>query len=165
MSGRNEGRIITEEKTEVGDVAKSLMKLLDSQYASTRFEDVLTSTRLNEFQIQAVSLGNTNRMIAKIWSMSEEDLEDDTLSEEEQSELKELWAIKKRMMKNPMTISYVAWDTWLRSFIMGMQSLGGGSRFEGVEIASGSVKRLMSPEELSLSQKVKKLLGGNVMYR
>ena len=68
-------------------------------------------------------------------------------------------------MKNPMALSYVMWDGWMKTYVTGLQSLDGGSRSEGVDIASGATRRLMEGSEVSLTQKIRKLMGGNVMYR
>lgn len=164
MTERREGRIIHKEETEAGDVAKSLMNLINSQFTSNRFDDVLTSTRLSRFEIQAIAVGNVNRVVAKIYSISKSDTEDTSLSQEEQNELKELWALKRRLMKNPMALSYIMWDGWMKTYVAGLQSLDGMSRQEGVDIASGATKRMMEGNELSLAQKLRKLASGNVMY-
>jgi hypothetical protein len=161
---RIEGRTVHEEKTEVGDIAKSLMRLLDSHYASTRFNDVLTSTRLTPSLVQTVSVANSCRVIAKIFSIGERDLKDDTLTDEEREELNDMMALKRRMMGNEMTLAFTMWDSWLKTFIMGLQSLDGMSRQEGVEISSGATRRLMQGDELGAVDKLRKLIGGNVRY-
>lgn len=161
---RAESPIRFKEETERGDVARSLQKLIETQFISKRFEDIMGSTRLRRVEILTFALMEINKSVMKISSLTYEDTQDRTLSIKEQEDIIELYALKKRFMRNPCALAYAVYNAFEYMYGLGLQSLDGLSRQEGVTISGGAFKRLLDPDEMSFFQKAKKRLMGDVLF-
>lgn len=152
------------EETDRGDVAKSLQELIKAHFISKSFKDIMGATRLQKREVYIISIMEIWRITSKILSIRESDIKSDNLTEGEREELKELYQLKQRFQYNPLALSYAIYDSFEYMFGLGLQSLDGLSRMEGVEISSGAVHRLMSPDDMGFLEKTRKRLFGKVLY-
>lgn len=164
MEGRREGVISVADEKEKGDIQLSLQRLVENQYITKVFKQVLGATRLTRRDIITIALMEPQRITMKMLSTTKADLEDKTLSDEERQELRELYAIKIRIMKNPCALAYIMYQTTELPYIIGLQSHEGLSRREAIEIVMGSHRRIMDPEQLGFFGRTKRRLFGNVLF-
>lgn len=162
------GRDITvKEATEKGDIAKSFQQLVETHFVSKRFKDIMGSTRLTRIEVLIFSLMEIQRIRAKIMSLSYRDTTDEvlkTLTLDEQVEVKELWALKKRFMINPHASLYALYDSFEYMYGLGLQSLDGLSREEGVQMVGGSFRKITEGDDLGRFERIKRRILGNVLY-
>ena len=152
------------EETERGDVAKSLQQLISTHFISKRFKDIMGATRLTKKEVFYLSIMEIQRITAKILSVTDSDVEADGLSQEEKTELQELNALRKRFYKNPNALAYAVFDSFEYMFGLGLQSLDGASRMEGVTISTGATERVLNPNEMGFFDKMRRRLTGKVLY-
>lgn len=122
------------------------------------------STRLTRTEILILSLMEIERIRSKIESLSYHDIEKktlDMLSKEEQTELKELWTIKKRFRRNPNALVFAIYDSFEYMFGLGLQSLDGLSRQEGVALVGGATQRILDKDKMGFGERIKKRLFSN----
>ncbi len=150
-----------------GDIAKAVQSLINTHFVSKRFKDIFGSTRLTRTEIFIFSCMEIIRATSLIISLSPNDVSEEALrelSKEEKEEILEYWALKKRFRYNPHAISYVISASFSYMYGLGMQSLDGMSRDEGVRLASGSYKRIYTPDELGRFDRIKRRLFGDVLF-
>ena len=158
------GKIVVREETEKGDIAKSIEKMLESQYVSRRFKDIMASTRLTRREVLILANMEVNRLLMRILSVEEDDLNVDGLSDAEKEDIQIMLKLKKKFIKNPCALAYALYDGFMYMYGLGLQSLEGESRREAVAIASGIYKRVIEPEELSRLERIKRRLFGRVLF-
>ena len=158
---------ITREETDKGDIAKSLQQLVETHFVSKRFKDIMGSTRFTKQEIIIMSLLEIERNMSKILSLSEADVSLTVLNKmplSERNELLELWEIRKRFYRNPHTFNFVIYESFMNMFGLGLQSLDGGSRSEGVAMVGGTYQKIMNPDDMGALEKIKRRLMGNVIF-
>lgn len=167
-AGGIEKRIRMREETDKGDVAKSLQSLVEKHYVSKRFKDIMGATRLNKTEVMIFSLLEMERRRTLIMSLSQKDVDaitkDSDATKEEKDDIKGLWALKQRMMRDPHAIAFTSYDSFMYMFGLGMQSHEGMSRREGVELVGGTYRRILDPEELGRFGRIKRRLFGDVLF-
>jgi len=159
--------MIIKEETERGDVTRSLEGVINTQFISKRFKDIMSATRLTRYEVLIFALMEIVRIVSKINSLSYSDMEENNLAlleNEERKEIYELWSLKKRFMRNPHALAFVICDSFVYMYGLGLQSLDGLSRQEGTTLVSGSYQKLLNPDEMGTLEKLKKRLLGNVIY-
>jgi hypothetical protein len=111
-----------------------------------------------------LSLMEINRISAKILSLSRHDVSEEVLESlptEEQAELKELWVVKQRFRRNPHALVFAIYDSFEYMYGLGLQSLDGLSRTEGVELVGGATQRLLDPNKMGFGERLRKRLFSN----
>lgn len=161
---RGKDTVYVREQTEQGDIARSLEALINTQYKSRRFMDIMASTRLTRYETIFFSLMEILRRSSKILSLSPDDLKDETLSDEEQQEIKELYALKKRFLVNPHSMLYAISDSFEYMYGLSLQSLDGMSRQEGVDMVTASYRRVREPDNVPMMEKLRRRMLGDVLY-
>lgn len=159
--------LIVKEETEKGDIAKSLEQLIKTHFVSKRYKDIAGSTRLTRYEILTLSLMEIQRVIAKLLSIDESSIEEDSLKqlpEDEQREVLELYHWKKRFAVNPMALTHAVFDSWSYMYVLGLQSLDGLSREEGVTMVAGTTKKILDQGEMGFLDKMRRRLTGNVLF-
>lgn len=157
-------RITMKEETEKGDIAKSLQQLIETQYISKRFFDIVSSTRLTKQEAILLSIMEIRRISDKIFSLTEKDVTAEGLSDKERNEIKELYELKKRFYRNPLALSYMMRDSFMYFLTLSYQSLDGGSRSEGVTIAGGGTRKILDEDKMGGFDKIRHRLFGKVLY-
>jgi len=164
MSNSPFNNIKIKEESERGDVAKSLQKLIETHFISKRFKDIIGSTRLTKREVYILSIMEIQRIINKVLSITDTDVNASGLTKEEREELRELNELRKRFYKNPNALAYAIYDSFEYMFGLGLQSLDGASRTEGVSIASGATQYILNPDNMGFFEKMKRRLTGKVLY-
>lgn len=150
-----------------GDISKSLQELVKAHFVSKRFKDIFGSTRLTKTEVVIFSLMEIFRIKDKILSLSKKDVSNEALNRlsiEEQKEIKELWELKLRIMRNPHALSFAIFDSFEYMYGLGMQSYEGLSRNEGVELVGGIRQKIIDPDTMGTIEKIKKRMFGNVLF-
>lgn len=166
MSGGIRSEITTKEKTEAGDIARSLEKLVDSVFVSKEFMNIITSTRFTRFECQAMAELYIVKQVSKIYRMQESDVKDDkgdwlkTIEQED----KEMWELKQKLSINQHVANEIVSYAFMRMYPSALISEGGASRQEGVDMISGTTKKLLDPSEMSTWEKFKRRVMGQVAY-
>jgi len=160
-------QVTMREETEKGDVAKSLQKLVETQFVSKKYKDIFGSTRLTRAEVYIFSIMEVNRIMSKILSIDATDISDTALanlSPDERESLKELYQLKQRYIKNPFAFSYTVYDAFMSMAGLGLQSLDGLSRQEGTQLVGGTYQKILDPDKMGTLDKIKRRLLGNVIY-
>ena len=160
-------RMIMKEESYKGDVAKSLEGVIETHFISKRFKDIMGATRLTRYEILSFALMEILRMVMKINSLSYVDMDEKNLKllpKEEQAEIMELWSLKKRFMRNPHALGYVMLNSFEYMYGLGLQSLDGLSRQEGITLANEIKQNLLDPDKMGSWEKMKRRLLGDVSY-
>ena len=159
--------IVTKESTEKGDIAKSLQQLVQTQFVSKRFKDVFGSTRLTKPEVYIFAIMETQRIMCKILSISEFDMESTNLNKlpkEEQADLKELWELRQRYDITSFAFGFTIYDAFMSMTGLALQSLDGLSRQEGTQLVGGTYQKIMNPNEMGFFDKALRRIKGNVLY-
>jgi hypothetical protein len=160
----NQRHVTVREESDKGDIAKSFEGLIKSHFISKRFKDIMGSTRLSRHEVMILALMEINRITAKILSLSRHDVSETVLAKlsvDEQNELKELWVIKMRFRRNPHALVFAIYDSFEYMYGLGLQSLDGLSRTEGVELVGGATQRLLDPNKMGFGERLKKRFFSN----
>jgi len=152
---------------EKGDIARSLEELIKAHFVSKDFKDIIGSTRLSRSEILILSLMEINRIVSKILSMSESDISDEVLkhaTQRQKQDAYELYNLKKRFAINPHAMVDAVYTSFEYMYGLGLQSLDGLSRKEGVGLFNTSNRRILDNDEISGFEKLKRRLTGSVLY-
>lgn len=155
------------EETDKGDIAKSLQQLVETHFVSKRFKDIMGSTRFSKQEVIIMALLEIERNMSKILSLSEADMDNTILNKmplQERIELLELWELRKRFYRNPHTFNFVIYESFMNMFGLGLQSLDGGSRSEGVSMVGGTYQKILNPDDMGTIEKLKRRIMGNVIF-
>jgi len=158
---------VFKQESEKGDIAKSFQQLVETHFVSKRFKDIMGSTRFSKQEVIIMSLLEIERNMSKILSLSEDDVSVETLRNmpiKEKTELLELWELRKRFKKNAHAFNYVIYESFMNMFGLGLQSLDGGSRSEGVSMVGGTYQKILNPDEMGTLEKFKRRIMGNVIF-
>jgi hypothetical protein len=153
----------TYEKTEAGDIARSLEGLIKSQFINRDFWSLITSTRLSRLEVEEFSNLNYIGVMSRVNRITQADIDSEdfkSLDEYLQKQLKEALLLKKAMNRNPWVIHEVNAFSWMYMYSAGMQSLDGGSRFEGKEMVTGTTGRLMDKDKMGFWDKLGRRFSG-----
>ena len=124
---------------------RSLAQMLKAQYISKEFNTIFSATELREHEVIMISTVFMTRFVCMITSTTEEDLEG--LEGEELKSIEERLTIKRRLLSDPIAMSFAMQDSYLYAFGLCRQSLKRQSRKEAMNIA-------MSPRPTSLAEEV-----------
>lgn len=158
--------ITTKEKTEAGDIARSLEKLVESVFVSKEFMNIITSTRFTRYECQAIAELYIVKQVSKIYRLQESDVkgDDGKWLEIASQEDKEMWVLKQKLSVNQHVANEIISYAFLKMYPSALISEDGSSRAEAVDMISGSTKKLLDPSEMSSWDKLKRRVMGSVAY-
>lgn len=161
--------ITTHEKTEAGDIARSLEGLIQSQFIDRDFLSLVTATRLDRVEIEAYANLHYINVLSKIMAVTKEDIENEELkkymTEYDYNQMQDAYALKTMMEKSPWVVYQVRAMSFMYMYSAGLQSLDGMSRTEGMNMVTGATKKILSPDEVGFGDKLKRrLLGKDIAY-
>ena len=160
-------RVSVREESEKGDVAKSLEELVRTHFVSKDFRDIVGATRLTKREILILSLMELQKAMSRMLMLEATDVTDEALenyTDNEKKEIKEFHMLKERFKKNPHALSYAIYQAWEYMYVLGHQSLDGGSRAEGTQMVAGTFQKILDPKEMGTLEKMKRRLVGDVLF-
>jgi hypothetical protein len=159
--------VLVREDTEKGDIAKSLEAMIKTHFVSKDFKDIVGSTRLTKREIMIMSLLELQKSVSRMIMLDEADIDEESLgklSQNEQDEIKAFYFLKEKFKKNPHALTYALYHAWEYMYVLGHQSLDGGSRAEGTQMVAGTFQKILDPKEMGTLEKMKRRLVGDVLF-
>jgi len=161
--------ITTHEKTEAGDIARSLEGLVRSQFIDRDFMSIITATRYDRIEIEANANLHYINVISRIMGVTKSDVENDELkkymTDYDYAQMKDAYALKVMMEKSPWVVYQVRAMSFMYMYSASLQSLDGMSRVEGMNMVTGATKKILSSDEVGIGDKLRRrLFGKDIAY-
>lgn len=160
-------QITTAQRTEAGDIARSLEGMLKSQYMNQDFESTVRATRFNKVDIEEFANLNYLKVVSLLNIVNDDLIEKfkPFMGEEELFRWQEANALKKLMDENAWVVNYAEAWYWMKMYATGLVSWDGGSRFEGMTMVTGATARILGKDDLSLRERfMRRLTGRNLAF-
>lgn len=160
-------KVSVREESEKGDIARSLEELVRTHFVSKDFRNIVGSTRLTKREIMIMSLMELQKAVSRMIMLDKSDITDENftgLTQNEQEELRTFYFLKEKFKKNPHALTYALYHAWEYMYVLGHQSLDGGSRMEGTQMVAGTYQKILDPKEMGTLDKMRRRLMGNVLF-
>lgn len=161
--------ITTHERTEAGDIGRSLEGLVKSQFTDRDFMSIITATRYDRIEIEANANLHYINVISRIMGVTKEDIDNKDLikymTKYDYDQMRDAYVLKTMMEKSPWVVYQVRAMSFMYMYSASLQSLDGLSRLEGTNMVTGATKKILGSDEVGFGDKLRRrLLGKDIAY-